>query len=294
MAELPPEILSKILIHTCKDGGATACTIRQVSKTMRDLIEPYRFRNIAIFGEQPLALLHSQLAAWLFDKHGNARPGREVHHLLVCNTQLQDLAKTWSFQEMLQHLMRWAYGTPLEPISDHLHSSAFSLLLLQITRLCAPYLLSYNVVLSSDAHNGPYQWIAPVTYPNLASLSIRCKTSETLFEPTPDTRASLPALRELHVHCDTDFFSAGPLSIATPSTKPIDLMTFHGPADSYIYTYAIERFHGSLPPEVMKSRSLELRFTPAAPSLILLDGRSVASENLLRELTLTDDTLHVK
>jgi hypothetical protein len=50
MEALPPEILVPIIQSVCKDGGRTSCALREVSRYMCSLVEPYRFPNVLILG----------------------------------------------------------------------------------------------------------------------------------------------------------------------------------------------------------------------------------------------------
>jgi hypothetical protein len=286
MIDFPSDILSQILDYACTDSGVTACTIRQVSTTLRDEVEPYRFRNIAVSGECHLAIVHDQLTAWLFDEFGSPQPTRKVDHLRVSCNEQPSVTGTWYLPGMLPNLARW-----LQPAPGSSGISKFDTLLMQMTNLCAPHLLSFTVALTCDPNHGPHQWIAPVTYPTLGSLSIRFKSTEALFKPTADHKPTLPALRDLHIHCESHFLGPGPLAIVSNENTPIELVSFHGPADSYIYHYALARFNDSLAQNIISCHSLKLHLTPAPTLQMIFDGRSVLVEDLLRRLAEKDRTL---
>jgi hypothetical protein len=76
MERCPPEILSRIFVLACMDGGRIGGVLRLVSKRIAAQAKPYRFCSVQINGiEQTYAF---ERAVLKFDA-----PQRRVEHLMI-------------------------------------------------------------------------------------------------------------------------------------------------------------------------------------------------------------------
>ncbi|TFK47042.1 hypothetical protein OE88DRAFT_1666886 [Heliocybe sulcata] len=48
MDKLPLELLERIFSEACDDAGQTACALRLLCKSACALVEPFRFRSVAV------------------------------------------------------------------------------------------------------------------------------------------------------------------------------------------------------------------------------------------------------
>lgn len=293
---LPEEILVEIIIYACTDAATTACTLREVSSHAKALVEPYRFRNIAIYGEARLSLLSDQLSTWAIDEDGTRRTEREIHHLLISTHHSSDgNAGTWHLHDLWDHFVRWASGTH-SPKRPHCHTTpkpTFHSSLTQITRLCAPHLVTYSVFMECHHDNTSDQWIASTVYPHLRSISVQYRNSEHLREASATVKPTLPALQRLCVDVDSCFSSPGPLWHIAENGRLIQRISYCGPPDSFILDYALNRYKGKSSPDFVACSELEMRFLVNATTNLLCPDRSVAAAALLRKLAEVDPTLRI-
>lgn len=75
---LPVELWSQIFSTACLDGGRTACTLSEVSRTVRDIVLPFQLDNAAVIG--PAKIIH--FAALLRSRQHEPNTCR-VRHLFL-------------------------------------------------------------------------------------------------------------------------------------------------------------------------------------------------------------------
>jgi hypothetical protein len=83
MERCPVEILSAFFKHACCDGGATAASLRSVSRHFSYIAQQYRFQSISVSGSASLTALVDAL------RHADETSLRGIRHLFI-----SDLSRT--------------------------------------------------------------------------------------------------------------------------------------------------------------------------------------------------------
>jgi hypothetical protein len=187
---LPPEVMADVIYWACTDGGRTSCSLRETSRTLRSLVEPCRFRIVAIQGTLKLRNFINTFTA-LLPKY------QHIEHLYVTDnpppTRAQRLVRS-----ALSHI-----GISQEAQQRHLFlpDIFFVSKLDVLIHACAPHLQSLSVFLSKE---NTRNWAIPRTtellYPVLSHLSMAYlqPNLRTLHFPILD-RSHLPVLETWHI-----------------------------------------------------------------------------------------------
>jgi hypothetical protein len=234
---LPPELLTEIIRYACTDGGWTACALREVSRSFRALVEPFRLQCAAIYGLDKLKACRRELQcipseAWL------------IRHLFV--SQLPPVMEQGK-PEYKPSLIRRALGYLKRKGSRNTDESSniiwFYVMLNRVLEICVPTLTSltlhFSIKYSEDHH-----WTAVgshLHFPVLQRLSIAYYNTKQLTISWIETR-NMPVLETLWISIKPSMLAAGhPLSFLTKSEtceRPIPLTVLEGLPKPYMIAFA--------------------------------------------------------
>jgi hypothetical protein len=181
----PPEILLTICLEACSDGR-TASSLRHVSRAVKQLIDPYRFRYICVSGDRSLQHLCDALDAAPAYQLNNA------HHAFVSDVGPWDMER-----------MSWGMG----PWRDEDHETLAHKLLWKVLERLDASLKTLTLVAFSTWHNptaGRWYILRGLVFPQLYEFDF-CHTGVSRL-----TSGALPNLRRLSMHIHDPYASMDP------------------------------------------------------------------------------------
>jgi hypothetical protein len=186
MQRLPPELFGRICIFMCTDdhGSHAIYPLRLVSRHFRDLVEPYRLRNLIVHGPDAWERLADAL-------EGARSPGHAgIRHLYICD-QLVETEPPGSFI-----LSGWdPFKEAAKEAAQKLDAERLESLFARIIGTCAPHLRSLTLLVHNQHAAHLSQQLCQHPFPHLEHLSISC--AESSLDQAPSIR--MPQLRALDI-----------------------------------------------------------------------------------------------